>query len=198
MDTKSTERPAHHALHKMNDTMPTFRYHPEPLDTGCIIRSSAICRRCERARGYIYTGPVFAEEELDEALCPWCIADGSAAAAFDAEFTDRAAVGNYGRWQDVPPGVAEEIALRTPGFSGWQQELWWTHCGDGAAYLGRAGRAELHGRWAAAIPALRAEAQMTDESWPRYLNVLDANGSPTAYVFQCRHCGALGGYSDTD
>ena len=46
--------------------------------------------------------------------------------------------------------------------------------------------------------ARETEAQMTDESWPRYLNVLDANESPTAYVFQCRHCGALGGYSDTD
>jgi len=24
--------------------------------------------------------------------------------------------------------VVEEVAYRTPGFSGWQQERWWTHC----------------------------------------------------------------------
>ena len=182
----------------MTDALPTFRYHPNPLETGCIVLSPAICRRCKSPRGYIYTGPVFAEEELEEAFCPWCIADGSAAAAFDAEFTDRGAVGNYGTWEPVPEAVSEEIALRTPGFSGWQQELWWTHCGDGAAYLGRAGRAELETQWARAIPVLKTEARQTDQSWPRYLKMLDAEGSPTAYIFQCRHCGALGGYSDFD
>jgi hypothetical protein len=31
---------------------------------------------------------VYAEAELDDQLCPWCIADGRAAAKFDAQFTD--------------------------------------------------------------------------------------------------------------
>jgi len=66
---------------------------------------------------------VNAVEELRECLCPWCIADGTAAARFEASFTDI---------YDVPDGVGadviEIIMTRTPGFSGWQQEHWMFHC----------------------------------------------------------------------
>ena len=72
----------------MPDRLPTFRYHPEPLTSGSIVSSDLTCQCCGRARGYIYTGPVYAEEELNEALCPWCIADGSAAGRFQANFVD--------------------------------------------------------------------------------------------------------------
>jgi uncharacterized protein CbrC (UPF0167 family) len=106
-------------------------------------------------------GPVYAAEELANALCPWCIADGSAAARFDADFTDRDGVGGFGEWSQVAPEVVEEVSRRTPGFSGWQQERWWTHCGDAAKFLGRAGRIELVAQWSGAVPALRTESGMT-------------------------------------
>jgi uncharacterized protein len=97
-----------------------------------VVESDVTCLACGAARGYIYTGPVYAVEELVESFCPWCIADGTAAERFDAEFTD---VGSYVP-DDVPPEVLDEIAHRTPGFSGWQQEHWLYHCGDGAAFEG--------------------------------------------------------------
>jgi uncharacterized protein CbrC (UPF0167 family) len=182
------------------EPLPNFRYHPDPLATGSVVASAAACLCCGRERGYLYAGPVYAEDELGEAFCPWCIADGAAAARFDAEFTDAAGIGDGGRWGVVSEATVEEIARRTPGFTGWQQERWWAHCGDAAAFLGRAGRRELEGRWAAAVPALRAEAALeADESgWSDYLAALDAEAAPTAYVFRCLHCGQLGGYSDTD
>ena len=31
---------------------------------------------------------LYAVDELDEAFCPWCIANGTAAEKFEAEFTD--------------------------------------------------------------------------------------------------------------
>src|SRR4051812_34567039 len=117
----------------MPEPLPVFRYHPDPVSTGSVEESATPCRRCERARGWIYTGPVFAIEELDDELCPWCIDDGSAAATFDADFTD---VG-WGVPNDVPPEVIDEVAKRTPGFSGWQQEHWLYHCADAAAFLGQ-------------------------------------------------------------
>jgi uncharacterized protein len=180
----------------MTDSLPAFRYHADPIATGSIVSSPKLCRRCNRRRGYIYAGPVHGEGELDEAFCPWCIADGSAAREFDAEFTDPDGVGDYGSWDAVPPEVVDEVSRRTPGFTGWQQERWWTHCADAAVFLGRAGRRELEERWAAAIPALMAEAGMEGETWRDYAAELDADGSPTAYVFRCTHCGQLGGYSD--
>lgn len=33
-------------------------------------------------------------------------------------------------------------------------------------------------------------------AWDTYLRSLRSDGSPTAYVFQCLHRGAFGGYSD--
>ena len=182
----------------VTEALPTFRYHPDPIATGSIVRSSAVCRCCTRARGYIYTGPVYSPEGgLDDALCPWCIADGSAARRFGASFTDEAGVGDYGSWEAVPASVVTEIAERTPAFTGWQQGRWWTHCGDGAAYLGPAGRAELTGNWTAALPAIQADVGYEGAEWDEYLELLDSIGSPTAYVFRCLHCGQLGGYSDS-
>lgn len=176
--------------------LPAFRYHLDPVGTGSLVRSDGTCRVCRRARGYIYTGPVRADTDLDQAICPWCIADGSAASQFDAEFTDPDAVGDYGAWGTVPDSVRDEVSRRTPGFNGWQQERWWVHCGDAAAYLGPAGHAELSGQWRDAVPAIRAETKMDAPAWAEYFPLLRRGGDPQAYVFRCRHCAALGGYSD--
>jgi Uncharacterised protein family (UPF0167) len=85
--------------------LPRFTYHPDPRATGFVVESNAICLACGAARGHIYTGPVYAVEELAEAICPWCIADGTAADRFDAEFTD---VGSY-----VPEDVQPESSRRS-------------------------------------------------------------------------------------
>jgi uncharacterized protein len=177
--------------------LPSFRYHPDPIATGSIAPSDTECVCCGQRRGYIYTGPVYAVEELVEEICPWCIASGDAHAKFDAQFVDVEGVGDYGSWEPVPRAIAEDIAFRTPGFSGWQQERWWTHCGDGAAFLGRAGAADVLRHGIATVEFLRADigwrlgAQFDD-----YIRSLDADGQPTAYLFRCRHCGVVGGYSD--
>ena len=181
----------------MPDALPTFRYHPDPIGTGSIVASPKTCLGCDRQRGYVYVSPVVADAELSEAICPWCIADGTAATKFDAEFTDPEGVGDYGSWDSVPADVAEEISRRTPGFTGWQQERWWTHCGDGAEFLGRAGWQQVDGVWRDAVPALKADIQLDGDGWQEYAEQLDTEGSPTAYVFKCRHCGQLGGYSDS-
>jgi uncharacterized protein CbrC (UPF0167 family) len=180
----------------MAESLPHFSYHPDPLQTKSVAPSPITCRSCGRARGFIYTGPVYAEEELVDALCPWCIADGSAADRFDAEFVDRAGIGNYGSWEQVPESVIIEVSRRTPCFTGWQQERWWTHCGDAAAFLGPAGAEELQHEWAAAVPMLQAELGYDESEWAEYFALLDRMRGPTAYVFRCRHCGKLGGYSD--
>jgi len=113
--------------------LPEFPYHPDPVATGAVVQSSAVCEVCGEARGFVYTGPIFAVDEL-ESICPWCIADGRAQATFDASFTDIAEA-----TEDVPRAVLEEVSSRTPGFSGLQQEEWLFHCGDGAAYVGSEG-----------------------------------------------------------
>lgn len=179
--------------------LPEFNYHPDPIKTESIITSGVTCACCGKARGYIYVGPVYAEEDLIEAICPWCIADGSAHEKLEASFTDESAVGGYGEWEPVSNEVVAEVAYRTPGFSGWQQEQWWTHCGDAAEFIGRAGKAELQALGSEAVNAIRESTGLPDgPEWASFFKALDKDGSPTAYVFRCRKCGALGGYQDCD
>ena len=180
-------------------SFPIFKYHPDPLETGSVIQSEAECICCGQARGYIYTGPAYAVEDYEECLCPWCISDGSAHEKLEVSFTDESGIGGYGDWDDVPDEVVEEVAFRTPGFSGWQQEQWWTHCGDAAQFIGRVGQKELTAFGPQAIVAIQDSTGLSDgPEWDRFFSALDKDGSPMAYLFRCTKCGELGGYQDCD
>jgi uncharacterized protein CbrC (UPF0167 family) len=175
--------------------LPQFKYHPDPLSTGSIVASEQVCEVCGQARGFVYEGPIYSESE-PEAVCPWCIADGSAHAKLGAEFVDRDFIGGDG-WESVQAEAADEIAFRTPGFSGWQQERWFTHCSDGAEFLGPVGKEQLIKAGGEAVQAIRDESGYEAAGWEEYFDSLNAEHGPaTAYLFKCRHCGKLGGYSD--
>lgn len=176
--------------------LPNFTYHPDPLATGSVVSSEKTCGICGRARGFIYALETYGEQSVD-AICPWCIADGPAHEKFGVEFSDWSGIGGYGEWEPVPSAVADEIAYRTPGFASWQQERWFTHCGDGALFLGAMGHAELKARGAEAMEAIRLESGLSGAEWTSYFEAMDAKFGPTAYLFRCRHCGRLGGYSDS-
>jgi uncharacterized protein CbrC (UPF0167 family) len=173
--------------------VPTFRYHPDPVGTGEVITSDAPCRCCGRQQEFIYTGPVYSAEEAVDELCLNCIADGSAATLFEAEFTDLLNVPD-----DVPPQVLTEVLTRTPGFTGWQQEHWMFHCSDAAAYLGRVGYQELLAAPEALEMALREgdEYQWSPEQTQDYVRSLRADGDATGYLFRCLHCGTHLAYTD--
>jgi len=179
--------------------LPKFKYHPDPVGTGSVASSNTKCVCCGKARGYIYVGPVYAVGEYSESICPWCIADGSAHEKFDASFTDESGIGGYGTWDDVSEDVKEEVAYRTPGFSGWQQEQWWTHCGQAAQFLGRAGCEELKTYGPDAVASIQESAGLEEgPEWEEFFEAIDKDGSPTAYIFKCSKCGKLGGYQDCD
>jgi uncharacterized protein len=175
--------------------LPKFRYHPDPIASGSIVRSDNECVCCGEARGFIYTGSVSGEEELEEALCPWCIADGSAHDMFDAEFADGALIP-----EDIAPGVVEELCHRTPAFKGWQREQWLTCCGDGAEFIAPVGRAELRAHdpqfESALLTYVHGEFGLPNEAATRVIAALNRDRGPTAYLFRCRHCGNKLGYVD--
>uniref|UniRef100_A0A7C2JZ59 CbrC family protein n=1 Tax=Schlesneria paludicola TaxID=360056 RepID=A0A7C2JZ59_9PLAN len=179
--------------------LPKFKYHPDPMATGSVTKSRTKCVCCGKVRGYIYVGPVYAADEYDECICPWCIGDGSAHKKLDAEFTDDAGIGDDGRWGKVSQRVIDEVTCRTPGFNSWQGERWWTHCRDAAQFLGSVGKKELNLLGPPAIAAIRDSAeQMEEPEWNRLFAALRKNGSPTAYLFRCAKCGKYGGYYEYD
>ena len=179
------------------ESLPAFRYHPDPLATGAVESGpDAPCASCQRIRGYKYTGPVYSTEDLpiEQYLCPWCIADGSAARQFGATFNDT------GETDGLSDPVRSEIETRTPGFTGWQQERWLACCGDAAAFLGAAGAAELRRSFPAAVPVvkkyLRDEFDLSQADAEQFFRTLDRESGPTAYVFLCLHCGGYLAYVD--
>ncbi|NJM78348.1 MAG: hypothetical protein HC852_24435, partial [Acaryochloridaceae cyanobacterium RU_4_10] len=50
----------------MSEELPQFRYHPAPLVTGMVEPSLVLCGCCQQVRGFIYVGPVYGEQDLQE------------------------------------------------------------------------------------------------------------------------------------
>jgi len=147
----------------------------------------------------LYTGTLSgppSTDELEESLCPWCIADSTAAERFGASFVD---VG----W-GVPDGVAktvlEELSRRTPSFTGWQQEHWLYHCGDAAAYVGVADYERLlsHPHAIEMLLHENDEFGWSSDDSKAWVESMSVDGSPTAYLFRCLHCGVDLAYADME
>lgn len=167
--------------------LPEFRYHVDPLASGSIEASSTKCACCQKARGFIYTGPVYAEDELDDALCPWCIADGSAAKKFEAEFVSDEAFAD-GTSQEIIQTICE----RTPGFNAWQTEQWPSCCDEPAAFVTPAGSEDIRTKYLRLEGPLMMyivhELGISGGAAKKVLESLHRDHSPTAFIFKCLHC----------
>jgi uncharacterized protein CbrC (UPF0167 family) len=179
--------------------LPVFKYHPDPIASGSVVKSDKVCACCNEAKGYIYDGSVYGEEEtdaLDGAVCPWCIADDTAHKKFGASFNDA-----EGLFDQVAPAVADEIEFRTPGYAGWQQDHWLACCGDAAAFREPVGYAEIAQRYpfleAVLMQCIAEDWGMTGDAATQFYRSLDRERGPTAYVFTCLHCKADLAYIDS-
>src|SRR5450432_3019342 len=175
--------------------LPYFKYDPDPIATGSIVPSGEVCPVCSRLRAFEYQGSLYCTQDLEH-VCPWCIADGSAHNNFDAEFTGLEEVGGFYNWEEVSKEIIEEIAFRTPGFSTWQGEHWFTHCGDAGEFIGPMGKEELQQTGPEAIEVIQRESGHQGPDWDHHFPALERDHTATAYLFKCRHCGQLGGFSD--
>src|SRR5262245_5862263 len=168
----------------MAEELPRFKYHPEPLVTGAVETSAVTCACCRRARGYIYVGPVYAEKDLDGTICPWCIADGSAAEKLGASFVDDAPLEDA----DLDDAIIEELHSRTPGYTSWQQDEWLTHCADACEFHGDAAPADVSGASAATRQAWLEKYGRTEADWTAIAGAYGSGGDSAFYKFVCRHC----------
>ena len=172
----------------MNEPLPTFRHHPDPIRSGSVVSAATTCPACNRARGYVYAGPVFSEtDDLEDALCPWCIADGTAHRKFDATFFDSEAVDDA-----VPTATVATITECTPGFHTWQSGRWPACCNDAAAFLMPFGITELRAQYRElegfVLSHIIYELGISGGAATRMLEALHRDQSPTGYLFQCPTC----------
>lgn len=146
--------------------------------------SDAVCICCHRARGFLYVGPVYSVQELNESLCPWCIADGSAAAKLGASFADSYPLQKAG----VPETIVEEVSLRTPSYVSWQQESWLAHCNDACEFHGDAPAIEVANASEETLHQWQIEYNLTEKEWRQITDGYVPGGDSALYKFVCRHC----------
>jgi uncharacterized protein CbrC (UPF0167 family) len=176
-------------------TLPTFRYHPNPINSGVIEASGAKCVCCGQARGHIYTGPVYSEAQgIDDAICPWCIADGAAAKKYNAEFTDGCGLHEA----KLPESVINEVKQRTPGFTAWQAERWLACCGDACAFLGDAEQDDLESLDETEREELIEDWDLSGDDLDELIENYEPGGSPAVYKFKCLHCSKNHYFMDMD
>jgi uncharacterized protein CbrC (UPF0167 family) len=170
------------------DDFPNFRYHPDPVATGNVGPSSAACRVCQQARGYVYLRDAIhaGREDYSEQICPWCIADGRAASALDVAFACSLDID-----ESVSETALEELSLRTPGYVSFQEEKWLAHCSDICRFLGDASVEQVSQASAATIAAWCA-ANGTDEAvWLELASDYVPGADIGFYTFECLHCGLI-------
>lgn len=163
--------------------LPKFRYHPNPIATGAFEQSEngVICDCCGKQTYIYYEEPFYAVEDI-EYLCPKCIASGKAAEKYSGSFQDDLSLE---KGVDDPEKI-DELIHRTPGYCGWQQEYWRSHCNDFCAYLGYVGARELK---ALGIMEEVLEDYMWDGEQKEMIRESVNGGHLQCYLFQCLHCG---------
>jgi uncharacterized protein CbrC (UPF0167 family) len=121
-----------------DSVLPVFPYHRDPIASGSIVASTEVCECCGLARGWRYEGNIYTVQKVEH-LCPWCIADGSAARKFDAWFFDGDFYDDKRKRVKVADHYREAVFRRTVGFATFNPVSWWVHCGEPASYIDRSG-----------------------------------------------------------
>lgn len=171
--------------------LPVFKYYPDPVGNKSIVKKLAICPCCEKARNYMYAGNVYCVEDIEE-VCPWCIADGTAAKKWDAGFIDMAYSDN------VDPKIVDEINTRTPGFETWQGSKWLFSDTDAMIFIGEVdGGSLVKGQNVSKIQAVLNAINEYDWGWDADDLSKHIKGSNMSiYLFEDRDTGEHRAYFD--
>ena len=186
----------------MKNKLPYFKYHPDPISTGVFEPLNEKCDCCGQRTKYTYTPSVYSRHDINY-LCPWCIANGTVKEKFNAQFTPNVASADNEEvlpWSKISKNVEDEIVYKTPGFVGSQEEHWWSHCNDGAAFLGYLGDIDkkifAEPQAQEFIKEMKKVHEIDDDEWEWLINTPDEEHSTRFYIFRCLHCKRIGGYGD--
>ena len=176
----------------MNTAFPVFRFMAPEAVRDQFEASEGGCDCCGKATGWRYTGVIYGDAPDEHSVCPWCIADGSVAAKWDAAFSmvdDRT---------ECDEDAQKEAEQQTPGFPSWQDWYIPVCCGMPTEFLGDAGWEDLRGRWAGAVESMLADCLpvVNDGELDGFLRSFKRGENPAAYVFRCIECAKLVGRWD--
>jgi uncharacterized protein CbrC (UPF0167 family) len=169
-----------------------FRFSPNAYELGFFVAEPLVCSCCARAREWRYRGSFYTRVS-DVRLCPWCVADGSAARRFDGSFSDWLGIDGVPIEPNEPLTVdedaAREITDRTPSYPSWQQEEWRSHCGLPCAFIGFVGVDDLPGLLSDPVFARDVDGGV---GFPGDVvrSYLRRDGDLAGYLFRCVVCEA--------
>jgi uncharacterized protein len=164
--------------------LPQFPYHPDPIATRVIQASDETCVCCGQTRGYVYRASIYTVEKIQGRICPWCIADGTAAQKYNATFSDRHPLARA----RLSETIIDEVTRRTPGYISWQQEVWLACCNDACAFHGDATAQDLQELTGDDLEQFLFTNEITRNEWARIVKNYRPAGSISLYKFICRHC----------
>lgn len=185
----------------MPNPFPTFPLFADPVAEQSFKRSRKKCDCCAKSRGWIYTCSMYGPGDNDHTLCPWCIADGSAARKFKVSFQQATIFPIAKGSPKLSRSDADLVEHRTPGFVTWQDHGWFICCGRACIYIGEASSKDLAGKWASAVPSMFKGPGLKEWSEQDKANLVKSirrRGSPAAYIFKCQVCSKLQGFWDCD
>jgi uncharacterized protein CbrC (UPF0167 family) len=170
---------------------PKFRYYPDPFPSD-IVKRDVPCPCCGKVTGYVYRHTPYCVDEIED-ICPWCIADGSAAIKFDCVFNDSLNI------KGIPSERVDELIRRTPGLITWQDLDWPVHCNDFYSFVGYVNHWDF-------IKEKKIEKEIIQDlsenddglSVREVKNGLRNDGSMGGYLFRCLHCGKYHLHVDFD
>jgi uncharacterized protein len=172
----------------MATNLPLFKYHLDPVKSEVVVASDANCICCGQARGCMYVGPAFTtNRDVRDNICPWCLADGSAATKYSAYFAGPQTLLKAG----VARHIVDEVTKRTPGYFCWQSDHWQSHCNDACVFHGDATVDDIATAAPSTIEAWKAEYTMTNEDWANFADGYEPKGHAAFYKFICYHCGVV-------
>ena len=179
--------------------LPKFKYSPNSYRIDVFKEEEGTCSICNQHRKIKYGSSFYSAEE-PEYICPWCIADGSAAKKYDGEFNDAAGVETplgYESDDELKATFDEkivEVAQRTPSYVSWQQEVWLSHCNEPCAFLDYADSELI----SLILHELEADINNAGYDTDLIKEHLSKEGSLVGYLFQCLHCGTHRLHVDSD
>jgi uncharacterized protein len=177
--------------------LPQFKYHPNAYKLDVFKKSKKVCQCCGQARGMIYECSFYCTANVD-ALCPWCIHDGSAAKKFDGQFqsTIEPPDGDFSKAPALNADIVHELMCKTPSYVSWQGSYWLTHCDDGCEFHGDVQENELLSLPQATLALFQKEHDylFSPKNWgslEAFNEIYFPAGDIALYKFVCRHCGFI-------
>lgn len=139
----------------------------------------------------MYTSNLYCPDEV-EAICPWCIADGSAAKIFDGMFCDDYPLREAGLAEEI----IDEVSHRTPGFNSWQQEVWLSCCNDACEFHGDLPKKEMKEMTFDQFREAFQDSRVSESQFEEFKKHYEPVRNPAIYKWVCRHCGKILNYAD--